>query len=149
MAYSHRSPKHEYQTAYHNRKNDRNYQAVQLAKATCETARLEKELASQRVKEAEYLLAILRQDELHLTIKFAESAAQFDAAKLHISTKETPKELDEDDASASSGDDCEEESKEMEEYFYSLAAEPGQPLTEDAVKAFCKSGPSALPTSSE
>ncbi|KAG6915411.1 hypothetical protein DXG01_011614 [Tephrocybe rancida] len=103
--------------------------------------KVEKELASQRVKEAEVLLNILREDENRSTNKFAEANAQIQTIT-HPSSKSRvlPKEVVKNTTSPSSDpEDSEEEDEE-------ITSEPGHPLTEAALQALSTPSPLALPS---
>ncbi|KAG6904207.1 hypothetical protein DXG01_011742, partial [Tephrocybe rancida] len=107
-------------------KSHQHIQIVQLARATRDTARLEKELASQQVKEAQVLLDLLCEEESHSNIRLAEASAQvkeathcFTNSKIALNLKGPNK----DDISARSDGDAEEDA-DMDEFLYSLATEP-------------------------
>ncbi|KAG6906602.1 hypothetical protein DXG01_012983 [Tephrocybe rancida] len=143
-----KSQQREYQLAYDCHNIHPNRQIVQLARANRDTARVEKELAVQRVKEAELLLNILREDETRSTTRLAEANAQVKAVT-HFTSKSRvlPGELNKDITSSSSdledSKEEEDEDEDMDEFFYSLASEPGQPLTEAALQALSTPSPSA------
>ncbi|KAG6906984.1 hypothetical protein DXG01_011124 [Tephrocybe rancida] len=138
------SPIRDYKLAYDNHKALQFHRVVKLAQANRDSARAENELAAQCVKEAQFLLDILREDEIRSTAKLKEANTQVKAA-IHfaMASRDLSKEPSRDISGSSEGVGDDEENDEMDEYFYSMAFEPSHPLTENALQALSTVLPSA------
>ncbi|KAG6913591.1 hypothetical protein DXG01_005705 [Tephrocybe rancida] len=123
---------------------------VKLAQANWDSTRAENELAAQRVEEAQFLLDILREDQIRSTAKLEEANAQVKAAThFAVASRDLSKEPSKDISGSSEGIEDDEESDEMDEYFYSMAFEPSHPLTENALQALSAFLPSAGSSSND